>query len=225
MPQDSSGQVVSSFVYDAVTSSTVNRTLPVEVRQSTTSGDPVDEFFLSLNTGATAQVSTLTISGTIVAGEQVFATLTDAATNVFKYIYEIQTDDTITQIGARLASLINLDSAVAAVSATVSATATITVTSSTPGVTFTLVSGKSASATITVGAVATGTASAGTAMKRKLAEVFTDFAPSVDGFLTATATIRFFDGAASPVLLQTQITAAYKHPRSIETIRTSQSAT
>ena len=225
MPQDSTGQVVSAFTYDAVTSSTISRTLPVEVRQTTISGDPVDEFYLSLNTGAIAQVSTLTVSGAIVAGEQIFAIVTDAAANVFKYIYEIQTGDTIALAGSRLASLINLDSAVAAVSVFASTTATVTVTSATPRLAFTITSGKSAAATITVGAVVTGTPSSGVAMKRKLAEVFTDFAPTADGFLSATTTIKFYDGASAPVLLQTQSTAIYKHTRSTEAIRTSQSAT
>lgn len=213
---DQSGQFVASLAYNSVATVTTPVNLPYEIRQTTVAGTSKDEYWVTTNSGtlAVAQVFEFALSGSVASGDVVHCTITDADNNVRKYMTEANASDTVNTLAAALAAVINIDNDVVA---TVSS-GTITVTSATPGRAFTAVTGKSG--TVTISAGSTTTANSGTAKKRKLAEVELAYSSSSDGYLTVTGTVRFFGGENNPSTpLQTQTTAAYKHPRSIDAIR------
>jgi phage tail sheath gpL-like len=215
-------QVVSSLTYDRVTTTTTATTLPTAIEQSGLANVSTDVFYLTLQSTAVAQVSTFTISGTLTSTDIVTATIAVTGGYSFKYSYEANASDTIETVGTRLATLIDTDPNVTASAAFAASTSTITVTSAVPGQAFTLTSGKTG--TVTVGAAATGTANAGTAMRRKIAEATWTFDDSADGFITAKGQVKFYNGGSSPTLVSTQDTATYKHAQSIDAIRTAQGA-
>ena len=211
-------QVINSTVYDQVTTSTSAVTLPNYQDVSYPAANTVRvTHYSSLkdSTTATAQSVTVNLSGSIATDDIAWIQIVDADANTEKYAaIGKASGETLSTLAARLAAAVNLDNDVYA-----SATgAVITVTSVTPGRAFTATSGKTG--TVVVGSPASVQANVGTALTRKIAEVDVVFDDSTDAYLTATGTIKFYDGALSPVLLQTQSTASYKHPRSIDTIRT-----
>jgi hypothetical protein len=211
-------QVINTTVYDQVVTQTSAITLPNYQEVSYPSANTVRiAHFSSLrpNNVATAQSSSVTLSGTVAADDVVWIQIVDADANTQKYAAIANTTgETLSTLAAKLAAAVNEDNDVFASASG----AVITLTSVIPGRSFTPTSGKTG--TVVIGAPASVQANVGTALTRKIGEVDIVFDDSTDGFLTATGTIKFYDGASSPVLLQTQTTAAYKHPRSIDTIRT-----
>jgi len=211
-------QVINSTVYDQVTTSTDSVTLPNYQEVSYPAANTVRVMhYSSLRTSvaATAQSVSVTLSGTVATDDVAWIQIVDADSNTEKYaVIAKATGETLSTLAARLADAVNLDNDVYASAVG----AVITITSVIPGRAFTPTSGKIG--TVTVGSPSTVQANVGTALTRKIAEVDIVFDDSTDAYLTATGTVKFYDGAASPVLLQTQSTASYKHPRSIDTIRT-----
>lgn len=213
---DQAGQFVASLAYNSVTTTTTPTNLPYEIKQTTVAGKSKDELWLTTASGTlpVAQVFEFALSGTVASGDVVHCTITDADNNVRKYMTEAHASDTLTTLAAALAASISVDDDVVATSSA----GTITVTSATPGRAFTAVTGKSG--TVAISAGSNTTANSGTAKKRKIAEVELDYATSTDGFLTVTGTVKFFGGENNPSTpAQTQATAAYKHPKSIDALR------
>jgi phage tail sheath gpL-like len=217
-------QSVFLITYNSVTSTTAPKTLPLDLTQSTAGVVSTTTALPTLSSTAVAQVSTFTISGTLATNDVVTATLaTSSPTYSFQYQYTASATDTIQTVGTRLATLINSDPNVIASAVFATGTSTITITSSTAGTVFTLTTGKtSAGLTVTTGT--TSTAAAGTVMERQVAIATWTLGVSTDGYYTLTGAVNFYDGAASPVLLTTQTTAPYKHPKSIDQIRVAQAA-
>jgi cystathionine beta-lyase family protein involved in aluminum resistance len=217
---DAAAQSIAALTYSQTQTTTTARTLATEARQSAVGNTTKDEFYLTLNTTATAQVSSFVISGTAAAADTIFAIVTDADNNVFKYIYELTAADTVETAGQKLASLIGIDDDVVAAAAFATGSSTVTLTSATPGRAFTVTTGKTG--TIAIANPTTGTANAGTPLKRKVVEATWALDDSVDGYLTLTGVVKFFDGGSVPVQKQVQTTAPYKHPLKIDSIRTEQ---
>ena len=212
-------QAISSTEYTQSVTTTSTKTLPNYQEVSFPTANTVRiAHWSSLKDDATAiaQQDSVTISGSIAADDVVWIQIAVSGGTTVKYAAIAVVTDTLTTLAAKLAAAVNLDANVYASSAL----GVITITSVIPGQAFTTTSGKTG--TVTMGSPATGTANSGTALTRKLMEVDVVFGDSTDGYLTATPTIRSYNGAASPTLVSTQTAAAYKHPSSIDTIRTAQ---
>ena len=215
-------QTVSSLTYDRVVTTTTPTTLPTAIEQTAVGNVSTDVFLLTLNSTAVAQVSTFTIGGTLATNDVVNATIAVTGGYSFQYTYTANASDTVETVGSRLATLIDTDPNVTATAAFSAGTSTITLTSTIPGQAFTPTTSKTG--TVAIGSPTTTTANAGVAMRRRIATATWTFDDSADGFITAVGRVNFFNGAASPTQLSTQDTAAYKHPTSIEAIRTAQGA-
>lgn len=218
---DSSGQIVSTLSYNRVTTTSTPTDLATEYKSAISGNTFVDEIYLNLDTNAIAQVDRFTLSGTLAVGDTVTVTIEDADGNEFDYVH-VAKSTSIQAAAAAIAALINLDDDVAAVSSFASSTGTVTITSATPGRAFTTTTGKTG--TVTVSSATTITANAGTPKKRKVAQAEWTTGVSADGSLTVTGVVKFYDGAAVPVQVQSQSTAPYKHPRTIDAVRTAQGA-
>lgn len=218
---DNSGQTISSITYDRVTTSSTPTQLAAELKSSVANNRFTNELFLNLTSNAVAQVDTFTISGTLAVDDVITVTIEDADGNEFDYIFKSKSTN-IQAAGISIASLINLDDDVTASSSFSGGTATVTIRSATPGRAFTTTTGKTG--TVTVGAASTTTPSSGTAMKRKVGQAEWLVGVSDDGSVTVTGTVRFYDAASSPTQVQSQNTASYKHPRTIDAVRTAQGA-
>lgn len=228
---DSPAQAHSSLSFTRTTTSTQSVTLSSEIKAKVVQGQnkATVEFWQTLDPSAAKQQTSFVATGTMAVNDTVFATITDADTNINKYVLDAAQTKTLAQLLSDLTALINIDDDIVATVATGATAGTITLTSAQPGRAFTVTVGAGGSNTgsaalgtvTTIVANAAGTIGSGP-KHRKIAEV--DVTPSVseDGSNQLTNTIRFYNGAGTPVVSQTQTSAPYKHPLTLSEILAAQ---
>lgn len=222
---DSSAQDASSISYgkDAVVTTTT--VLPLVAGYSGnyagSSKQSVVDYNLSFDPAAVAKKQTFTLSAASpTAADTVTISFTDgsAAPKLKKYIYEIVAGDTEAEIATGLAALASTNPFITVSADTTASPAVITVTVLVPGQTSTLAVAKTGTS-VTLGSITTVTAAAGTPAYGKVFSVAIDVSVSPDGFLQFKPTLKSFDGAASPALLQTLPLPDYKHQLSLKAIQ------
>jgi phage tail sheath gpL-like len=195
--------------------STIATNLGSEYQITTTTENTITiDWFLSLDPTAIAQVSTVTISAGTLNDE--YALTVTSGGSASEYMHKQVAGDTATTIASFLATLINTNPNVQAVSAG----AVITVTSLIPGQAFTLANTDSTTPANVV--IATTTANAGTAINRKIAEANVVFSASTTGFPVITLSGQWYDGSATPVLLQAFGPLTGTGNNSLDSIQTAQ---
>lgn len=179
------------------------------------------EYNLSFDPTAIAKKSTFTLAAASpTAADTVTITFTDgsASPKLKKYIYEIQTGDTEAEIASGLAALANTNPFVTVTANTTASPAVITVQGVIPGQDYTLAIAETGTS-VTLSSITTVNAAVGTPAFGKIYEISIDVSVSTDKFIQFKPTLKSYDGAAVPVLLQTLPLPDYKHQLSLPAIQ------
>ena len=179
------------------------------------------DYTLSFNPSAISKKSTFTVAvPTPTAGDTVERLVTDGSADpkTKKYIYSIQAGDTEAEIASGLAAFATTNPFIS-VSANVTASpAVFTVQGVIPGQNYTLAISKTG-VSATLSAITTVNAAVGTANVGKVFSISVEVSTSDDGHLQFKPTLRSFDGAAIPLLLNTVNLAHYKHTKSLKELQ------
>lgn len=222
---------ITDLTYTATTTTTSSVSLEVEARVSVAGADVKVEHWYNLDADSEPQVETVTIDQTNLATVDAYYKVTVAGPTVTKtYAYEFDADAipalTEDDVALELAALVNLHPEVAAAIGSTGFENDIVITGTTPGtagaftVTVACVQ-VSDNSTVSSAISTTTTASAsGTGQVRKLGEV--TVGPTIDANRKAAIQFKsgsFFNGAATPVSVQTNPTSSTTHPQTMDTIR------
>ena len=211
---------VGSLNYDRPKlANTDNITLPIEMRQM--SGDAANEVktevWVSLDPANVAQQDTIAITAGV-AGDLYSVAITVGA-NTETYIYKMKTGDDAVAIAIGLSKLLNVD---LNIQATVAAGATeIKLKGTVPGTAYTI----DVSDSTTAGnlAVTSDAVASGTALHRKIYDITLkiDLTVSDTGsFPKGKISTKSYDGATTPVLLQSFDLETPTHSKSLDALQT-----
>lgn len=181
----------------------------------------VIDYSLSFDPTAIAKKSTFTLTAASpTAADTVTITLTDgsASPKTKKYIYEIQAGDTEAEIATGVAALANTNPFVNVTANTTASPAVITVQGVIPGQDYTLAIAETGTS-VTLSSITTVNAAVGTPAFGKIYSISVDVSVSDDKFIQFKPTLKSYDGAAVPVLLQTLPLPDYKHQLSLKALQ------
>lgn len=225
---------ITDLTYTAITTSTASVSLEVEARIVPIAGgaNVRVEHWVNLDATSEPQVETITVSQANLpvadAHYQVSIDGPTGAARVFSWFFDATATPDEDDVAAALAELINLHPDVMAVQGGAGVENTVVVTAVNPGTAgafvctvtcLALADGSTVSSAI---ATTTTTAGSGDGKVRKLAQL--TIAPSIDAnrkFTVQATGISFFDGAASPVAVNTT-SGSFTHPQTMDAIRTAQ---
>lgn len=222
---DSSAQNTSSISYGKDSVVITATELPLVASYNSNYAGAVKksevDYSLSFNPAAIAKRSTFTLAAaTPTPGDTVTIVITDgsASPKVKRYIYTILTGDTEVEVATSLAVLANTNPFVTVSVDTTASPDVFTVIGVIPGQNYTLTIEKTGTS-VTLSAITTVNAAVGTPAFGKVFSISIDVSVSADGFVQFKPILKSFDGAASPVLLQTLPLPDYKHQLSLKAIQ------
>jgi len=225
---------ITDLTYNSITTSTASVSLEVEARIVPIAGGANVrlEHWVNLDATSEPQVETITVSQANLpvadAHYQVSIDGPTGAARVFSWFFDATATPDEDDVAAALAELINLHPDVMAVQGGTGVENTVVVTAVNPGTAgafvctvtcLALADGSTVSSAI---ATTTTTAGSGDGKVRKLAQL--TIAPSIDAnrkFTVQATGISFFDGAASPVAVNTT-SGSFTHPQTMDAIRVAQ---
>ena len=215
-------QSVADLSYIRESTTTTSQNLGAQIKTSSSGAVASVELWQTLNNGGTRQYDRFNVGGTI-AGSDTLVVGVTAAGVLNEYIHRVKAGQTITQVVADLVKRIELDDTVYVPSTTISgALGTVAVSAIVPGTTYTLsVAGGTGTTTLSgLTSVSTGSDTAAT-MHRQICKVDLSFGYSVEADERAQVipVVNWYNGAASPVLSQSQSLSAVKHPISMSSIQ------
>jgi hypothetical protein len=225
---------ITDLTYNSITTSTASVSLEVEARIVPIAGGANVrlEHWVNLDATSEPQVETITVSQANLpvadAHYQVSIDGPTGAARVFSWFFDATATPTEDDVAAALAELVNLHPDVMAVQGGTGAEDTVIVTAVNPGTagafvcTVTCLALADGSTLGTAISTTTTTAGSGDGKVRKLSEL--TIAPSIDAnrkFTVQATGISFYDGAASPVAVNTT-SGSFTHPQTMDAIRTAQ---
>ena len=225
---------ITDLTYTAITTSTASVSLEVEARIVPIAGGANVrlEHWVNLDATSEPQVETITVSqANLPVADAHYQVSIDGPTGsarVFSWFFDATATPDEDDVAAALAELVNLHPDVMAVQGGTGAENTVVVTAVNPGTggvftcTVTCLALADGSTVSNAIATTTTTAAVGEGKVRKLAQL--TIAPNIDAnrkFTVQATGISFFDGATSPVAVNTT-SGSFTHPQTMDAIRSAQ---